>query len=259
MKKRRKTIYAGTLVKIVEYTPPKPRDTPRQRAAKHKATTAAQKALNFKTAQGRLELKLAANFNTSDYFCTFTYSAGQEPASRKEANRHKVQFLRRLREVRRRRGQLLKWIFAIEGKHGEHRWHLHAVINSADQHLDFDEICSLWPFGRVEVKRLFDADHVGSTWLDIARYMTKERPEDGKDQTPVGAQIYSCSRNLVNPLTDPSCIKTEWIEDGAPLELPADSFIIDREETENEYSTFKYIKYMTEPLHHMTKPLHRRD
>lgn len=243
MKKRRKTIYAGTLVKVVEYTPPMPRDTPQQRAAKHKATTAAQKLLNYRTAQGKLEVKLAANFTAKDYFCTFTYAPGQEPRSRAEANSHKAQFVRRFRAQRKKRGQVLKWVFAVEHKHGEGRWHLHAVLNAAAGPLDIDEIKSLWPFGYVDVSRLFDSEHRFNTWLDVARYMTKERPEDGKDTTPVGAQIYSCSRNLTPPR-----VITEWIEDGAPLVIPAGAFVYDRNETENEYSRYKYIKYMTAPL-----------
>lgn len=243
MKKRRKTIYAGFLVKVVEYTPPMPRDTPQQRAAKHKATTAAQKRLNYRTAQGKLEVKLAANFTGRDYFCTFTYEPGQEPHSRKEANQHKAQYVRRVRAQRRKRGQDIRWIFSVENKHGEGRYHLHAVISSADPHLDLDELRSLWPYGHVEISRLFDSDHKFNTWLDVARYMTKERPEDGKDCTPVGAQIYSCSRNLTPPR-----IETEWIEDSAPLDMPPGAFVIEREETENEYSRYKYLKYMTAPL-----------
>lgn len=243
MKKRRKTIIAGSLVKIVEYTPPMPRDTPQQRAAKHKATTAAQRKLNFRTAQGRLEEKLAANFTRQDYFLTLTYEPGAEPRTRKEANQHKQKYIRQLRAQRSRRGQGLKWVFAVENKHGAGRYHLHAVINSADPRLDLDELRSLWPYGHVEVTRLFDTEHKFATWLDIARYMTKERPEDGKDETPVGAQIYSCSRNLTPPR-----VITEWIEEGAPIDLPPTAFIIEREETQNEFSRYTYYKYLTAPL-----------
>lgn len=231
------------LVKVVEYTPPMPRDTKKQRAAKHKATSAAQKLLNYRTAQGKLEVKLACNFSPKDFFCTFTYAPGQEPRNRDEANRHKALFVRRIRAQRQRRGQALKWVISVEHKHGEGRWHLHAVINAADPMLDIDEIKSLWPFGYVEVSRLFDSEHRFDTWLDVARYMTKERPEDDRDTTPVGAQIYSCSRNLAPPR-----VVTEWIEEGEPLNIPSGAFIYEREETENEYSRYKYVKYMTAPL-----------
>ena len=243
MKKRRKTIYAGSLVKVVEYLPPMPRDTPQRRAAKHKATTAAQQLLNYRTAQGKLELKLAANFTAKDYFCTFTYAPGQEPRSRSEANRHKAQFVRRLRYQRAKRGQVLKWFFSVENKHGEGRFHLHAVINASCWPLDIEEIKSLWPFGYVDMSRLFDSEHRFASWLDVARYMTKERPEDGKDETPVGAQIYSCSRNLTPPR-----IVTEWVDDSSQPTIPVGAIVLESAEAVNEYSRYRYIKYLTAPL-----------
>ncbi len=188
-------------------------------------------------------MKLAANFTTADYFITFTYEPGQEPKSRDEANAHKQKYLRLLRTARKKRGQTLKWAFSIENKHGAGRYHLHAVINAADPKIDFDELKSLWPYGLVDISRLFAGEHEFNTWLDLARYMTKERPEDGEDTTPVGAQIYSCSRNLKLPK-----IVTEWIEEDAELVAPASALILEREERQNEYSRFKYLKYMTAPI-----------
>ena len=62
MAKRKKVIGADRLVKTVVYTVPQPRDSEHVRAEKSKITSAAQRALNFRTAQGRLEMLLAANF-----------------------------------------------------------------------------------------------------------------------------------------------------------------------------------------------------
>ena len=243
MKSRWKKITSGNLVKEAVYSAPLPRDNPQQRAAKHKITTAAQKRLNFRTAQGKLELKLAANFTWKDYFITLTYKEGQEPKSRKEVKTHKAQYMRKLRTQRKRRGQDIKWVCSIENRHGEGRYHLHAVISAADPYLDIDEIKSLWPYGHVEVSCLFDTEHKFNYWSDIARYMTKERPEDGNDSTPVGAQIYSCSRNLSSPKTE-----TGWIENSAPLDAPPGAIVLEQEEVVNEFGRFKYIKYLTAPL-----------
>lgn len=246
MKKRRRKITGGNLVKVVDYTPPAPRDTKQQRAAKHKTTTAAQKIINTKLAQGRLEMKLAANFSNKDYFVTFTYD-GDNP-DRKTVKRDKNAFIRQLRTARRARNQDFKWIFCIECRHGDGRYHLHAVINSADKQLDYDEISSLWTHGHVDISRLFDRKHKFSTWLDIARYMTKERPEEGTDVTPVGAQIYTCSRNLDKPI-----IETTWIDEDEPFDIPAGAEIL-ADQNEVTYVDgipvkFAYVKYLTEPLH----------
>ena len=60
MKLTQKTIEAGDLVVVVEYSRPLPHDTKKQRTEKHKATTEAQKKLNNKTAKGKCALLLAA-------------------------------------------------------------------------------------------------------------------------------------------------------------------------------------------------------
>lgn len=249
MKRRRTTVIAGPLVKIVEYIPPMPRDKGTTRSARHKATDQAHKALNRRRAQGRLEEKLAANFGSWDYFATFTYRPGEEPKTRKAAIADKRQYVRRLRESRKRRGQPLCWIVAIENKHGEGRYHLHAVINGTggEDKEDREEIESLWTHGSAHIERLFNAGHDNgedlNTWLDIARYMTKERPEDGKDVSPVGAQLYSCSRNLRRPV-----VISEWVDSRERVQIPPGAVGIEHTESETEISTFNYYRYMTEPL-----------
>lgn len=224
-----------------------PRDKGMTRNARRKATDAAHKALNHRTAQGRLEEKLACNFDSRDYFVTFTYRPGEEPADRKEAKKRRAQYVRRLRDARRARGEPLKWIIAIENKHGEGRYHFHAVINSTSNESDGEEIISLWDFGNVHIERLFNGSHDSgedfNSWLQVARYMTKERPEDGPDTTPNGAQIYSCSRNLKGPE-----VFTEWIESENQIEIPQGAVSVERSETVNEFSTFSYCRYMKTPL-----------
>lgn len=63
MAKRKKTIIAGPIVKTIIYTAPEPQDGKRARAEKSKMTSAAQKAMNDKTARGRLEMLLAAKLH----------------------------------------------------------------------------------------------------------------------------------------------------------------------------------------------------
>lgn len=127
---------------------------------------------------------------------------------------------------------------------------MHAVINSIGFKEDKEEIISLWDHGHVHIGRLFDAAHDNgiqfNSWLQLAIYMTKERPEEGHDDTPNGWQIYSCSRNLDKPIELPS----EWVDEAGPIKLPAGAVLIASEctITENRYGEYQYIKYMTEPL-----------
>lgn len=248
MKLRRKTIIAGNLVKVVEYTPIFPRDSSRTRSIKQRASRDAQKALNFRTAQGKLESKLAANFSDRDYFVTYTFRKNAAPKNRKQANTIKKKYLRRLRAAYNRRGYPLKWVFALENKHGEGQYHFHAVINGTDSSSDVEEIASLWDYGDVHIEKLFNATHDAgeefNTWLQVSVYMTKERPEYGKDKTPVGAQIYSCSRNLIAPVVLP----TVWVDEAGPLTIPPGAIVIETESRSNEYGNYSYLKYMTRPL-----------
>ena len=255
MKRRRKTFIAGNLVKIIEYTPIFPQDSLQVKREKRKVSSLAQQAQNLKKAQEKLELKLAANFSNRDYFVTFTYRPGAEPAKRKQVQKHKAQYIRKLREIRSRRGQPLKWIFSIENKHGDGRYHLHAIINSTGSFkADKEELASLWSYGHVHVERLFDPPHDNgeqfNSWLQLAVYLTKERPEDGPDETPNGSQVYSCSRNLKPPIELPS----EWTDEAGPIKLPDGAVVIASESkaTENQYGEYHYLKYLTEPIQPFT-------
>ena len=118
MAKRKKTIIAGPIVKTIIYTAPEPQDGKRARAEKSKMTSAAQKAMNDKTARGRLEMLLAANFVGRDIFLTLTYRDADIPSKRAEAVKKVRKFIKQLREYRKARGQVLKYVYTTEGKHG---------------------------------------------------------------------------------------------------------------------------------------------
>lgn len=229
MAKRKKTITAGRLVKTVVYTVPQPRDGDHVRAAKSKMTTAAQKALNYKTAQGRLEMLLAANFTSKDLFCTLTYRDGSLPETHAEAKKRVRAFLKLLRQHRRQQGQPLKYIYVTEGKHGDKRYHHHLVINSAGPE-DLEVICSLWQHGDiVEVDRI--ADH---EYIELARYITKENAED----KPNGAQMWTGSRNLDKPT-----VETCFVQDDETIQPPPGAYVLERKEEQNEHGSFSYLKY----------------
>lgn len=249
MKKKRKTLEAGNIVSIVEYTAPIVRnDTPRQRAEKKRASTAAQKAINNRTAQGKLEMKLAANFSKKDFFITLTFAPGREPKTFEAAKDIRKKFIRQLRDSRRKSGHTLTWICSIEhlhtdkaGNQAEGRYHMHAVINAAAAD-DREIIKSLWPFGNVHITKLFENEYHLNEWIDIASYLTKERPIDGPDKTPVGKQVYSCSRNLKIPKP-----VIEWVDENDTIEPPTDADIKINESfdrvIDGRHVVFRYLKY----------------
>lgn len=58
---------------------------PQARAEKSRATTAARKWINDKTARGKMEMLLWANFTERDLYVTLTYDDAHLPKNRKEA------------------------------------------------------------------------------------------------------------------------------------------------------------------------------
>ena len=246
MAKRKKVTTAGQLVKVAIYTAPQPRDTDHVRAAKSKMTTAAQRALNFRTAQSRLEMLLAANFDRMDLFCTLTYRDDCLPEKLAEAKQRIRAFIKTLRRQRRRQGLDLRYVYVTEGRHGDKRYHHHIVINAAGPE-DRELICSLWQYGEItEVERIADHEYV-----EIAKYITKENAED----RPNGAQMWTRSRNLESPRVE-SC----FVPDDETIAPPPGAYVLEREEKLNEYGSFCYLKYKLpperEPFH--PRPQHQR-
>ncbi len=232
MAKRMKTIKAGRLVKAILYTAPEPRDGERARAEKSRMTAAAQKTMNDKTARGRLEMLLAANFTGRDLFVTLTYRDADLPANRAEAVKLVRQFLKNLRKHRAMRGQVLRYIYTTEEKHGEARLHHHLVLNAVGR--DIEVIRSLWPYGDdIDVEQIDENDFAA-----LAIYITKESVEG----RPVGAQMWTRSRNLRNP-----DIQSCYVPDGATLTAPPGCHVLEKEEKVTEYGSYCYIKYRLPP------------
>ncbi len=232
MAKRKKTITAGCIVKTILYTAPQPRDGERVRAVKSRMTTAAQKAMNDKTARGRLELLMAANFTGRDLFITLTYRDADLPTERREAVANIRKFLRDMRTLRKKKGQDFRYIYTTESKHGAGRLHHHLVINATER--DIETLRSLWSHGDV-----VNMKYVGSRGYDtLALYMTKESAE----KRPVGAQMWTASRNLEKPV-----VETSFVPDDETLSAPVGCHVMEREEKVTEYGSYCYIKYRVLP------------
>jgi hypothetical protein len=220
---------------------PQPRDPEHVRAAKSRVSSAAQKALNYRTAQGKLEMLLAANFGPKDLFVTLTYDDDHLPRTCALAKDRIKGFIRAFRTERRKHGHDLKYVYVTEGKHGDKRYHHHLVINAVDDS-DLETIISLWTYGAmVEVERF-----AGHEYIDVARYITKENAE-GK---PVGAQMWTRSRNLVKPT-----VESYFVPEDETITAPPGAYVLEKEERVNEFGGFCYLKYRLPPER---KPFHPR-
>lgn len=230
MAKFKKTIVAGPLVIETVYPAPNPRDSAGVRAGKKALSSEAQQRMNLKYAYQKLELEIAANFGVRDLWVTLTYDDDHLPGSRKEANAIMASFWKKLRAARRGEGQELRYIYVTEHKHGDGRWHHHALINATGD--DYELIRRLWKRGNVEFRQLrVDRDKNFET---LARYMCKEQRDK------VGQCLWSGSRNLQKPEYD--CCR---VPNDTPLTPPENAAVLsDTGDIRTEYGHYRYIKYL---------------
>jgi len=201
----------------------------RRRSGRCRPTSAAQQFYNNKCSWRELELKLAANFGRGDQVYTTTYDDAHLPAGKKEAERILRKLIRKLRDVRRKRGEELRYIYVTEGFHGkseddymgpprepsvsgsrvergrseaderglcrrgleDRRLHHHIVFNGVGPG-DLEEIQSLWTSiggGYVRAEPV-DVHY----YRELAKYLTKEAREFGRAKP--GERTWRGSRNL---------------------------------------------------------------
>ena len=235
MSKILKQVRAGRLVCAVVYTTPTAGDSPKARAQKQKASTAARERLNARTSFQKLERTLAANYDNGDLFITLTYDDKHLPESREAAIRRIRSFLSKLRKARKTRGQLLHYIYVTEGCNPGGRLHHHLVVNSTGD--DLEEIRKLWIYGdNVELRPLtFDQSY---TYEDLASYLTKEPREWGHPQ--VGERTWTPSLGLARPEET-----TEDVPDYLTLTAPPEAIAVEYQPPiRNGYGEYAWIKYM---------------
>lgn len=230
MAKFKKIIVAGPLVIETVYPAPNPRDSAAVRQGKKALSSEAQRRMNFKYAWQKLELEIAANFGSGDLFLTLTYDDAHLPPSREAAKLRIKAFIRKLRAYRKSLAEELRYIYNIEGAHGEGRLHHHVILNSTGE--DYKAILALWDQGEPEFEKIvIDRDH---TYEMLARYMVKEA------RIKVGHRLWTSSRNLRKPETD--CFR---VPNDTPLEPPKNVTVLeDSGNVTTAYGHYRYLKYM---------------
>lgn len=228
--KRRKTIRAGRLVYDIAYTVPRPNATPQERKRIREVTAEQIARTNCNSAQRKLELLMAANFEMEDLVITPTYWDADLPDSADVTRRRLGKVFKQLRAYRKARGlPELKYIYVLEGRHGDHRPHAHIIMNASEDDLELFK--SLWIWGDdVQLNYIRDRGYDG--W---AGYLTKERREASLN----GKKQWVGSRNLKQPE-----IKWAWVDDGASVDAPPGAQVLDEGGGRNEMASCRYIKYL---------------
>jgi len=237
-----KRIVAGALQVEALYNRGSASDTPRQRQAKHKASSEAQRRMNQIYSYQQLELMLAVNFPTagSGEIVTLTFDDEHMPKNRKEAQLRFRYFLKKLRAARAE-AQLQEPVVFWDPEvltSASGRWHFHIVIDSTGR--DLDLIRSCWIYGSdIEAKKLrVDAEKNHET---LAKYMTKELRECQEYETRPGLHGWSCTRNAKRPEKE-----TLTVPDDYELTPPEGCTVLIDEKKQTEWASYHVIKYRFE-------------
>lgn len=228
--KRRKTIRAGRLVWDITYTVPRPNASKQERKRIREVTEEQIQRTNANTAQRKLEMLMATNFDDTDLVLTVTYRDADLPDSADVTRKHLGKVFAQMRAYRKARDLPdLKYIYVLEGRHGDHRPHAHIIINAAGG--DLELMRSLWIWGDdIQLNYIRERGYDG--W---AGYLTKERREASLN----GKKQFVGSRNLARPVTT-----YEWVDDGTTVDAPPGAQVLDEGGGRNEIASCRFVKYL---------------
>lgn len=228
--KRRKTIRAGRLVWDIAYTVPRPNASKQERKRIREVTEEQIQRTNANTAQRKLEMLMATNFDDTDLVLTVTYRDADLPDSADVTRKHLGKVFSQMRAYRKARDlPELKYIYILEGRHGDHRPHAHIIINAAGG--DLELMRSLWIWGDdIQLNYIRERGYDG--W---AGYLTKERREASLN----GKKQFVGSRNLARPVTT-----YEWVDDGTTVDAPPGAQVLDEGGGRNEIASCRFVKYL---------------
>lgn len=206
---RTKTIKAGPMI-YVECFPVW--DTRRAQAArleaKREAHRKAQEKLNAKNARKKLERLVNANFGAGDLILTMTYPQGRQPQDDRQAHRDMVNYIGRVKYLRRKRGlPPIRYITITEvttSKQYGVRYHHHIIMGGDGITRDEAEACWKKRHGGICNAKLCQPTerHLAG----FARYLTLDKrnrtvEEDGKNpQEKAMRRGWNPSKNLVDPV-----------------------------------------------------------
>ena len=228
--KRRKTIRAGRLVWDITYTVPRPNASKQERKRVREVTEEQVARTNANTAQRKLEMLMATNFDEGDLVLTVTYRDADLPDSADVTRKHLGKVFSQMRAYRKARGLPdLKYIYVLEGRHGDHRPHAHIIINATGG--DLELMRSLWIWGDdIQLNYIRERGYDG--W---AGYLTKERREASLN----GKKQFVGSRNLDRPVTTYA-----WVDDGTTVDAPPGAQVLDEGGGRNEIASCRFVKYL---------------
>lgn len=224
---------AGPLVKECRSIRPRlaANDTPWERTEKNKILRPPRDSSVCRTRVDRLELRLAL-FGYEGSVYTLTFDREHEPERFQDVRLVWRRFLYRLKKWR---GRPFDYIYLIEGRHGDHRYHIHLVLRDSD--FSPAEVRHLWRFG----SNVDDQPLLRNPWDSYrrtAKYFNKEAT-DGVT-IPIGGRTWVCSRSLVRQLPPVEC----WRDESGMIPIPANTQRRGTYQTGNQFGEYRYAWYI---------------
>lgn len=222
---------AGKLVKECKALRPRlsKKDDFYTRAEKNKVLASPLRSSVRREPKDRVELMLALMGERATHY-GLTYWEPFLPKDYEEARRRLDAFLRRLRRYHK---GCFDYVYAIEGKHGNHRYHLHIVLRDDD--FTPSEVAYLWGYGGMEAVPLL-LDEKDVFWR-TAKYFVKERT-DGV-VFPLDAKLWGCSTGLRGKLP-----KLEvWKAKSGKIWIPKGAVVREDVLVRNAFGQYHYVVY----------------
>lgn len=223
---------AGPLVKECRALRPRlsPSDSVYERTEKNKILRPPRDSSVCRSRVDRLELRLAL-FGFEGTCYTLTFDEESLPEKFRDVRRIWRNFLARLK---RRQGGPFDYIYLIEGRHGDHRYHIHTVFRYGD--FPPAALRALWKYGGVDDEPLLRGQR--DSFRRMAKYFNKEAT-DGLI-LPVGSRQWSTSRTLTAQLPPPE----RWMDPSGEIHIPRNVMLSGRYHTDNEFGSYNYAWYI---------------
>lgn len=218
---------AGPLTKECRAIRPRlsPYDTRADAKSKREIQKSAHSAV-CRSQVDRLELRLALfGYEGSHY--TLTFDPAHLPRTFQDTRKAFRAFRARL--LRWRKDIPYDWISALEGKHGDHRFHVHMILRDSD--FSPTEVRWLWKQGEVDEEPVLLKE---GGYRRLAEYLNKERPDGFV--IPIGRHPWSCSRSLSQKIPPPE----RWTDCSSAIEIPDDVLWARRGQVENDFGAYYY-------------------
>ena len=185
----------------------------------------------------RLELRLALMGYKSSMH-TLTFDSAHLPRDFREVRASLCNFFKRVQRWRAglNRPPAFDYINAIEGLHGNRRYHVHLITR--DEEIGAAEVAYLWRCGMVDNEPVLMKT---GGFRRLAEYLNKERTDGFV--IPIGRHPWSCSRTLTDKLPPPE----KWRDTDGGIIVPDDAIWVRRGEIENDFGCYRYASWIEQP------------